>query len=155
VPALRTLARPADKTEILRRLRTVRPESGRRWGRMSAHQMVCHLCDSFRAVIGQRPVSQVDSLLHRTVVKWLALYLPVPWPSGIPTRPELDQVLGGTCPTAFDSDVAQLEALMEQFTAPDVSALRCPHPTMGRLSDVAWLRWGYLHMDHHLRQFGA
>jgi len=25
----------------------------------------------------------------------------------------------------------------------------------GRLSDAAWLRWGYLHMDHHLRQFGA
>ena len=68
---------------------------------------------------------------------------------------ELDQVLGGTCPTAFDSDVAQLEALMEQFTTPDVSALRGPHPTMGRLSDAAWLRWGYLHMDHHLRQFGV
>jgi hypothetical protein len=26
----------------------VRPESGRRWGRMSGHQMVCHLADSFR-----------------------------------------------------------------------------------------------------------
>lgn len=28
------------------------------------------------------------------------------------------------------------------------------HPIFGRLSRAAWLRWAYLHMDHHLRQFG-
>jgi hypothetical protein len=25
----------------------------------------------------------------------------------------------------------------------------------GRMSQAAWLRWAYLHMDHHLRQFGV
>ena len=29
------------------------------------------------------------------------------------------------------------------------------HPIFGRMSQRAWLRWAYLHMDHHLRQFGA
>ena len=33
---MRTLAREACKVEILQRLRTVRPDSARRWGRMSA-----------------------------------------------------------------------------------------------------------------------
>jgi hypothetical protein len=29
------------------------------------------------------------------------------------------------------------------------------HPIFGAMSAGDWLRWGYLHMDHHLRQFGA
>ena len=45
---MKTLARQRDKAEILQRLSKVRPESVRRWGRMSAHQMVCHLSDAFR-----------------------------------------------------------------------------------------------------------
>lgn len=40
---MKTLARERDKAEIVRRLRVVGPESARRWGRMTAHQMVCHL----------------------------------------------------------------------------------------------------------------
>jgi hypothetical protein len=29
------------------------------------------------------------------------------------------------------------------------------HPFLGKLSRAEWLRWAYLHMDHHLRQFGV
>ena len=153
---MRTLARPRDKDEIRRRLRHVRPESAGRWGRMSAHQMVCHLSDSFRMAMGRKPVSPAASLLQRTIVKWTALYLPLRWPGGIPTRPEIDQCAGGgTRPTEFTADVAELEALLELFTAPARSFDWEPHPTFGPLSDATWLRWGYLHMDHHLRQFGA
>jgi len=152
---LKTLARPRDKDEILERLRNVRPDSVRRWGRMSAHQMVCHLSDSFRVVMGQKPVSHATSLLQRTIVKWIALYLPLPWPAGILTRPEIDQELAGTKPLDFAADVTQLEALLELITAQTRSFDWQSHPVFGRLSDAAWLRWGYLHMDHHLRQFGA
>ena len=97
---MRTLARERERAELLRRLRSVRPESARRWGRMSAPQMVCHLSDAFRMGMGRKPVSGATGLLQRTIVK-------------------------------------------------------SPHPIFGRMSDGDWLRWGYLHMEHHLRQFGA
>jgi hypothetical protein len=29
-----------------------------------------------------------------------------------------------------------------------------PHPMFGDLTSWQWMRWGYLHTDHHLRQFG-
>jgi hypothetical protein len=32
---------------------------------------------------------------------------------------------------------------------------RPAHPIFGPMSEAAWLRWGYLHADHHLRQFGG
>lgn len=152
---MKTLARHRDKAEILRRLGDVRLECVRRWGRMSAHQMVCHLSDSLRMGTGHKPVSHATSLLHRTIVKWIVLYLPLPWPAGILTRPEIDQELAGTRPADFAADVAQLEALLELVTAQTRSFEWQLHPIFGRMSDAAWLRWGYLHMDHHLRQFGA
>ena len=151
---MKTLARPRDKAEILRRLRTVRPEHRRRWGRMSAHQMVCHLSDALRMAIGHKAVSPATGLFQRTVLKWTCLYAPLPWPAGIATRPEIDQQHGGTRPVDFEADRAQLEALLERVTA-RTSFGGQAHPTFGVLSDTAWLRWGYLHLDHHLRQFGA
>jgi hypothetical protein len=105
--------------------------------------------------IGEKPVSQATSLLQRTIVKWIALYLPLPWPAGIPTRPEIDQELGGTRPVDFAADVAQVEALLELITTQTKSFNWNLHPTMGRMSEADWLRWGYVHTDHHLRQFGA
>ena len=152
---MKTLARQRDKAEILRRLKTLQPESDRRWGRMSAHQMVCHLSDSFLVVTGRKDVSPSTTLLQRTVVKWIALYLPLRWPAGIPTRPEIDQELGGTKPLDFARDVAQLEALLDDITAQTSPFGSELHPIFGRMSERAWLRWSYLHMDHHLRQFGA
>jgi hypothetical protein len=152
---VKTLARPDDKAEIVRRLRALRPENVRRWGRMSAHQMVCHLADSFRLMLGEKPVRAVGSVLHRTIVKWIALYVPLPWMHGIRTRPEIDQQCGGTSPVDFAADLAQLEALLERITSDTSHPERPAHPLFGRLSEDEWLRWGYLHMDHHFRQFGG
>jgi hypothetical protein len=151
---MKTLARPRDKNEILQRLRNIRPDSARRWGRMSAHQMVCHLSDAFRVVIARKSVSHASGLFQRTVLKWVALHLPLPWPRGIQTRPEVDQELGGTKPADFAADVAELESLLELITGQPSSVTWHPHPIFGRMSDADYLRWAYLHMDHHLRQFG-
>ena len=153
---MKTLARTEDKADVLRRLRALRADSPRRWGRMSAPQMVCHLSDSFLCVIGRRPVSHASTILWRTVMKWIALYLPLPWPAArIRTRPELDQLIGGTKPAEFAADVANLEALVDLVTSHPRTVEWSPHPLFGRMSEADWLRWGYLHMDHHLRQFGA
>ena len=152
---MKTLARPGDKDELLQRLRRLRPGSARRWGRMSAHQMVCHLNDSLLVATGQRAVSPAISLPSRTIVKWIALYLPVRWPVGIMTRPEIDQHIGGTKPRDFAADVARLETLMQAVSRKDGSVPWSGHPIFGRMSGRAWLRWAYVHTDHHLRQFGA
>jgi hypothetical protein len=152
---MKTLARERDRAELLGRLRTLRPDSVRRWGRMSAPQMICHLSDAFRMLVDQTPVSLATGLPQRTVVKWAALYLPVPWPAGIPTRPEIDQRLAGTKPTSFAADVAALEGLLDRIAAGVGTLDGRVHPIFGPLSENAWLRWGYLHVDHHFRQFGV
>ncbi len=152
---MKTLARPSDKAEILERLRSVRLESVPCWGRMSAHQMICHLADAYRMATGRKPVSLDTSWLKRTILKRVVLYAPVRWPPGILTSPEIDQELGGTKPLDFAADVLQVEELLERVTAESTSLDQWPHPFFGSMSGADWLRWGYLHADHHLRQFGA
>ncbi|MGH9261473.1 MAG: DUF1569 domain-containing protein [Acidimicrobiales bacterium] len=152
---MKTLARQRDKDELLRRLRAVHPESVPRWGRMSAHQMVCHLSDAFRMATGEKPVAPAARVLPRPLVKWIALYAPLPWPAGIPTSPETDQERQGTRPVDFQSDLAQLTLLLEGL-ASSAGRSRWPvHPVFGRMSEADWLRWAYVHTDHHLRQFKA
>jgi hypothetical protein len=121
---------------------------------MSSHQMVCHLADALLMALGERAVSAAAGPLQRTVVKWTALYFPAPWPAGILTRPELDQQVGGTRPTEFGSDLARVETLLEALAARPGNDWPA-HPIFGPMSRTAWLRWGYVHTDHHLRQFGA
>jgi hypothetical protein len=120
---------------------------------MSAHQMICHLADAFRVATGEKRVSSASSVLERTVVKWLALYGPMAWPAGFVTRPEIDQAIGGTRPSEFARDVAEVGTLLMKVAARDPNGWP-EHPIFGRMSHRAWLRWGYLHTDHHLRQFG-
>jgi hypothetical protein len=156
IAPLKTLARASERAEILGRLRTVRPDSARRWGRMSAHQMVCHLADNCRMMLGRTPVASRSGLLQRTLLKWFVLYAPVPWPHGAPTSLELDQLQGGgTRPGDFAANVASVEALLSEITAPARTLDRQAHPVFGPMSDADWLRMAYLHTDHHLRQFGA
>jgi hypothetical protein len=121
---------------------------------MSAHQMICHLGDCCRMALGEKRVRCTPNLLERTLVKWIALYLPLRWPAGLDTRPEVDQEVDGTRPVDFVADLAQLAALLE-LTAQRQPVDPPPHPTFGRMSQGNWRRWGYLHIDHHLRQFGA
>jgi len=144
-----------EKATLIARLERVRPDSARKWGRMTSHQMVCHLSDSFRSVTGERESSEVSTAISRTVVKYIALRVPIPWPKGIKTLPESDQEIGGTKPVEFERDVRDLEELVERFTCDGRDCQGWRHPIFGRMSDDDWQRWGYLHMDHHLRQFGV
>jgi len=150
---MKTLFNMPDRKEVLDRLSGVRPESERRWGSMSAHQMICHLSDSFRAALGEKRISKSTTLFKRTIYKWMALWLPFHWPHGIMTRPEMDQHLGGTPPAEFISDLEKLRILLDRFCNSEGEF--APHATLGQMSRTERMRHAYLHMDHHLRQFGV
>jgi hypothetical protein len=66
----------------------------------------------------------------------------------------VNQAIGGTPPAEFESDRRRLRALVERFAAQPPDFVFAPHPMFGAMSHDDWMRWGYLHADHHLRQFG-
>jgi hypothetical protein len=152
---MKTLARERDAADILKRLAGLHPDAAGLWGRMSPHQMVCHVSDGCRMLTGERTMPSAVTRLPKPVMRWTALYLPMRWPAGIPTTPELDQTAGGTAPVDFAADVAALAAQLRRIATDPHCRFAATHPVFGTMSRSAWYRWGYLHADHHLRQFGV
>lgn len=149
---MKTLATKADQQEILTRIAQLSPTDQRLWGKMSVHQMMCHLTDSYNAALGQKNVSSATLPVFGTVLKWGALRLPLRWGKGFPTRPEMEQGVGGTPPIEFEYDKQTLQSCLHHF-CDDLPQPCLPHPIFGRMTPNDWWRWGYLHADHHLRQF--
>lgn len=145
-----------NREELRARLGGLRPATPRRWGRMSAHQMVCHCTDAFRNIMRERPTGNAAARhpMREYLFKWVALYAPFAWPRGMRTRPESDQEKGGTRPVDFARDMAELDLACDRFAQSLKTVSTRPHFLFGVLSEREWARWAYLHLDHHLRQFG-
>ena len=150
---MKTLAAAQDRAEIRARLerftapRAVVGEDDGGWDDLPPGGLV-----SLSA--GEKTASDGRPGLPRGFYKWVALRMPMKWPRGVSTRPEMEQGVGGSSPTEFDADRGELLQLMERFAEP-AAAERPAHPIFGRMTEEEWMRWGYLHVDHHLRQFGA
>jgi hypothetical protein len=149
---MKTLASRIDANEIERRVELVTKQDQPRWGTMTSEQMICHLRDAYAIGLGTRKAAPVKVPLPRGVMKCIALYAPMPWPKNLKTVPELEFSNGAPAPIAFLTDKAALIDTYWQFVA--ANGDWPPHPFFGRIKRKDWLRWGYLHADHHLRQFG-
>jgi hypothetical protein len=152
---MKTLLNADDKTEIVRRIGLVNSASHRLWGTMTASQMICHLSDAFRVTLGDKSAKPVRNRYSSRPMKWLALWFPRQWPHGVPTVPECDSKQDGTPPAEFVRDKSELLELFDRFTRQSSGLEQLAHPFFGPMTEKEWMRWGYLHADHHLRQFGA
>jgi Protein of unknown function (DUF1569) len=150
---MKTLRDASVQGEIRLRLESVTAEDSARWGKMSVDQMICHLRDSYWVGLGEKKVAMVATPVPRPVMKWLALRAPMQWRRGFKSAPEVAQDADGTRPVEFESDRAGLLSAVEQFCS-RLSEPCVPHPFFGDMTADDWWRWGYLHTDHHLRQFG-
>ena len=152
---MKSLVDNGCRRELVARIGRVRPETPRLWGKMTSPQMICHLNDAFLGVMGDKPMEIPRGFSVWPVLKFVALYAPMQWPHGVATRPEFEQQGGGgTPPAQFEADVRTLLASMERFSRQSRDFQFRPHPMFKKMTEGQWMRWGYLHVDHHLRQFG-
>ncbi len=150
---MKTLGNLTDQRELLDRLAQFTEADKALWGSMSVQQAICHLNDAYQVALGRKSTGPGRSVPLPKVMKWFALQTPMKWPKGVPTLPEVEQGKGGTPPGDFGLDHAALLLTVERFKR-DLPFPCLPHGIFGKMSAADWLRWGYLHADHHLRQFG-
>jgi hypothetical protein len=96
--------------------------------------------------------SPITTHMTPSALKAIALWTPIEWKHNFWTIPALKQGAPAMLIGRFDQDLAEALAEMERFCRPD-QALG-DHAFFGPMSHQDWMRWGYLHTDHHLRQFG-
>ena len=148
---MKSLASAEVLSETRARLLKVSADDRALWGRMTAMQMIRHLGCSYEVALGERPVRSMKGAAPG-VVKFVALRTGLPWPKNLSTTPELVAALE-ECPEAGFSELVSV-AVAKMEAVASGSRWAESHPMFGGMTAKDWMRWGYLHADHHLRQFG-
>ncbi|MBI2422094.1 MAG: DUF1569 domain-containing protein [Candidatus Hydrogenedentes bacterium] len=148
---MRTMHAPNDHAELVARIRRLAPDQPRKWGTMSAPQMIAHLRDQMGHTLGDITPAPIVDFRRFSPVRYLAIYW-VPWPRGRIQGPPEAFV---TQPAHWEQDVEVLIALLGRFAARDVSLPWPDHAIFGTMSSRDWGVFCYKHFNHHLTQFGV
>jgi hypothetical protein len=148
---MKSLASVDVLSETRGRLRCLAADDRALWGRMSAREMARHLSCAYEIALGEREVAPLK-MLSPALMKWGGLRSGLRWPKNLATTPELERALKEESTATFEESVELVVAKMEAVASSVKLAPR--HPMFGPMSEADWMRWGYLHADHHLRQFG-
>ena len=150
-----TILDPAALAGLVGRFGAIRPDAPRRWGTLTAAEMLCHLADATDWVQGRTNPPGLSFPTRSHWTKWVALYTPIPWPRGYRTRPGFDPRLEGTKPDEFERDRRRTIESLTALAATPAARLAQAHMTFGPMAQKDWGRWAWRHGDYHLRQFGG
>ena len=144
-----TLHDPAHRSALESRVRALRPDSPRRWGKMSADQMLWHVNAGLAVAVGELTAPVERPPLPRPVMKFLILNLP--WPKGAPTSP----AFRAEASYDFQAERIRCLRLIGTLAGQSLDRLQHVHPILGRMSGTDVSRLQAKHLDHHLKQFGV
>ena len=140
----------ADRAGLARRIRSVRPDSKAKWGKMNAAQMLEH-CARFDHWIqegGPNRQTFMGRLFGRIALKRV-LRPDKPMDRNIPTMPSLVAPLDTDFARAQQAWLSSLEA----YAGHDAD--RFVHDFFGPINRQELGAFVWRHADHHLKQFGA
>ncbi len=142
---------PAVCESIKSRLNAVTADSARKWGSMTADQMMWHLGRGLEQCMGrldardEKPAVAMPKPLLRFFV------FNMPWPKNAPSM----RVLLANGRYDLEEERARCLRLIDEFTSRPLEKAWPVHPTLGDLSGEQYSRLQAKHLNHHLRQFGV
>lgn len=140
--------------EVKTRLGKLGPQTERRWGKMTAAQMLAHCSVSMQWAVGE-VVPEKLALRARLMGR---LVKPMVFRN--------EDALRKNSPTAKSLIVTderdlcrereRLAGLIDKFSAGGKDGCtKNPHSFFGKMTPEEWAILMYKHLDHHLRQFGV
>lgn len=148
---MRTIFDPKERARLYDRLARLTPDTPRRWGRMTAPQMLCHLTDAIESSRGPSPAHPATGALTWTPLKQLVIYV-MPWPRG---KLESPPDLLVSRPTTWDADVARFRQALDTMAARGPGGAWPASDVFGPLTGRDWGALLRTHINHHFTQFGV
>ena len=139
----------AYRSEIENRLRALKPDASRRFGKMSVSQMLWHVNEAMEVALGTKKAAKQKTPLPGPIMKFLVIN--VPWPKGAPTLP----MFVPKSEHDFDAERARCLRLLGQFCAKGLDSEWPENPVFGSVRGRDVTRLHAKHPNHHLTQFGA
>ena len=140
--------------QVKTRLEKLEPQSGRRWGKMTAPQMLAHCSVSLQWAVGELVPEKgaLPTRLMGRLVKPMVFRNEDPLRKNSPTAKSL--IVADERDLGTERD--RLSGLIDKFVAGGVAGCtRNPHSFFGKMTPQEWAILMYKHLDHHLRQFGV
>ena len=138
-----------DRGAILNRIRALRPDSERRWGKMTIDQMLWHVNEALAGALGKISLPPEKAPLPRPIMKFLVINLP--WPKGVPTSAPYK----ARATHDFEGERARCLRLIDELAAKPLESEWPDSPILGRMSGRDHTRMQAKHLNHHLTQFGV
>lgn len=151
---MKNLFDAAVANQVKTRLEKLKPESERRWGRMTAPQMLAHCSASLQWAVGDVAPEKgpLPARIMGRLVKPMVLRNDDPFRKNSPTAKSLIV----TDARDLERERERLSGLIDRFTAGGVAGCtKNPHSFFGKMTPEEWAILMYKHIDHHLRQFGV
>lgn len=140
---------PHIYASIKERIESLRPDTPRRWGKMSIDQMLWHVNVSMREAVGDYTPRLGRIPLPKAVLRWAILN--IPWGRGARTRPDMYPVSTHD----FNAQKTECLVLIDRIYQQPLTAEWPESASMGRMTGKHWSQLTARHLDHHLRQFGS
>lgn len=148
---MKTLFNKADEEAMRKRIDRLSAASQRKWGKMSVSQMLRHMSVAFSVPTGkvQLPKDKLYYVAANPFTRWVMIQLMPRWPKNMAT---VDAFIIKDDP-AFETAKADFLANFNDFLK--ATSFPGSHPAFGVMSKELWGQAMYIHLDHHLRQFGV
>jgi hypothetical protein len=138
---------------VFNRIHMLRADSAPRWGTMSAASMLQHCRIVTESMLLQKPSTKNASLKQR-VVRTLILNGILKIPRGRTMPKHIADQMQAAGQADFEAEKTGLMHALEAFTAFN-GTMNGAHPHFGKMSHAEWGSFAWVHLDHHLRQFGV
>lgn len=123
------------------------------WGTMNVTEMLKH-CNANNTLILNGVVSSRKDSLKQNAIKLAFLYLPIKFPKNIKAPKTLRLITDKETPQDFEKEKELFIELISRFPAHTLPS-KMYHPAFGNLKPKEWGVLNWMHLDHHLRQFGV
>ncbi len=150
---MKNMFEPGRAEEVKERVRRLRPESERQWGKMTPAQAAAHCSAAMEWAVGDDvPPRMFVGRIVGGIIKSKVVGDDEPMRRNSPTAKTL--IMADE--RDLEKEQKRIFGLIDRFAAGGAEGCtKHPHTFFGRLTPEEWAVLTYKHLDHHLRQFGV
>lgn len=148
----KNLLNDSSKEEMIIRILQLKEDSERQWGKMHVTEMFHHINASMKLILAARS-KPANPSVRKWFYKLIFFHALKKFPKNKPTRKDLDVVGSQLETNSFEEERSELLRLVNQTQREKNMVVN--HPYFGMLNNEECGKFLWLHLDHHLRQFGV
>jgi hypothetical protein len=150
---MKTILNTEGANDLTRRANSLKQTSEALWGTMSVTEMLHHCNRATQSILEGKAAPQ-NSNFKQKVLKFLFMNVIKKLPKNATAPKRFNMKLGQLTPGEFQSEQQEFLRLINRFTS-HPNDITLSHPRFGALTTKEWGKFVWMHLDHHLRQFGV